>query len=38
MRQLKRALTNRLTKELKTLAEQDSAKYASFWGEFGVFI
>jgi molecular chaperone HtpG len=38
MRQLKRALTNRLTKELKTLAEQDPAKYATFWGEFGVFI
>ena len=38
MRQLKRALTNRLTKDLKTMAEQDAEKYATFWTEFGVFI
>ena len=38
MRQLKRALTNRVTKELKTLAEQEPEKYATFWGEFGVFV
>ena len=38
MRQLKRALTNRLSKELKTLAEQDAEKYATFWAEFGVFL
>ena len=38
MRQLKRALTNRLTKDLKALAEQDNEKYAAFWAEFGLFI
>ena len=39
MRQLKRALTNRLTKDLKALAEsRTNAKYAAFWTEFGVFI
>ncbi len=42
MRQLKRALTNRLTKEIKSLADaesdEDKAKYATFWGEFGGFI
>ncbi|MFN8467456.1 MAG: molecular chaperone HtpG [Caldilineaceae bacterium] len=42
MRQLKRALTNRITKELKTWSEQESeegqAKYATFWAEFGGFI
>ena len=42
MRQLKRALTNRITKEIKTLADQDSdegrAKYATFWTEFGGFL
>ena len=38
MRQLKRALTNRLHKELKTLAEQDADKYTTFWTEFGVFL
>lgn len=42
MRQLKRALTNRLTKEIKTLSEaegeEDKAKYGTFWSEFGGFI
>jgi molecular chaperone HtpG len=42
MRQLKRALTNRLLKELKTLSEDESeegrARYATFWTEFGGFI
>jgi molecular chaperone HtpG len=42
MRQLKRALTNRLTREIKSLAdaegEEDKAKYATFWAEFGGFI
>jgi molecular chaperone HtpG len=42
MRQLKRALTNRITKEFKTLAdaegEEAKAKYATFWTEFGGFI
>ncbi|MFN3333492.1 MAG: molecular chaperone HtpG [Caldilinea sp.] len=37
-RQLRKALTNRLLKELKNLAEEDVAKYATFWSEFGVFI
>ncbi|HAJ38313.1 MAG TPA: molecular chaperone HtpG [Chloroflexi bacterium] len=37
-RQLRKALTNRLLKELKNLAEQDAAQYATFWSEFGVFI
>ncbi len=37
-RQLRKALTNRLLKELKNLAEEDAAKYATFWSEFGVFI
>ncbi len=42
MRQLKRALTNRITKEFKTWSDEDSeegrAKYATFWTEFGGFI
>lgn len=42
MRQLKRAVTNRLLKEFKTLAEQESeegkSKYETFWSEFGGFI
>jgi molecular chaperone HtpG len=42
MRQLKRALTNRIIKEIKTVADADSeegsAKYATFWAEFGGFI
>ncbi len=39
LRQLKKALTNRVHKELKALAEQeDETKYTSFWTEFGVFI
>jgi molecular chaperone HtpG len=37
-RQLRKALTNRLLKDLKNLAEQDAAKYATFWAEFGVFV
>jgi molecular chaperone HtpG len=38
LRQLRRALTNRVFRELKTLAEQDAEKYATFWREFGVFL
>lgn len=42
MRQLKRALTNRLNKEIKNLADAEGdeakAKYATFWSEFGGFI
>lgn len=38
LRQLKRALSNRVLRELKTLAEQEDAKYQTFWREFGVFV
>ena len=38
MRQLKRALTNRLIKEIRTLAENDNEKYLRLWTEFGVFL
>ena len=38
MRQLKRALTNRLNRALKELADEQPEKYISFWEEFGVFI
>jgi molecular chaperone HtpG len=37
-RQLRKALTSRLLKDLKNLAEEDAAKYIAFWTEFGVFI
>lgn len=38
MRQMRRALTSRLNKELKTLADEEPDRYATFWQEFGVFI
>lgn len=38
MRQLKRALTNRLNRALKELADEQPEKYLTFWDEFGVFI
>jgi molecular chaperone HtpG len=38
MRNLKKALTSRVFRELKTMAEQDTDKYAAFWQEFGVFL
>lgn len=38
MRQLKRALTNRLNRALKELADEQTEKYIGFWEEFGVFI
>ncbi len=38
MRQLKRALTNRLTKEIRALAENDNEKYLRLWNEFGIFL
>ena len=38
MRQLRKALTNRLLKEIKTLADKEPARYATFWTEFGVFL
>lgn len=38
MRQLQRALANRITRELKNLAQKDAENYATFWREFGVFL
>ncbi|MCL4858343.1 MAG: molecular chaperone HtpG [Caldilineaceae bacterium] len=38
LRQLKRALSNRVFRELKTVAEQNEEKFATFWREFGVFV
>jgi len=38
MRQLKRALTNRLNRLLKELAEEQPDRYINFWEEFGVFV
>lgn len=35
---LKKVLTNQVIKELETLAKKDAEKYASFWGEFGVYL
>lgn len=38
LRQMRRALTNRLFRDLKNLAENDEEKYLTFWHEFGVFM
>lgn len=38
IRQIKKTLTNRVTRELKRLADKEPATYASFWEEFGVFL
>jgi molecular chaperone HtpG len=40
MRQMRRALTSRVHKEIKALAdaEGEAAKYLRFWEEFGVFV
>jgi molecular chaperone HtpG len=38
LRQLKKALTNRIYRELKNIAEGDTEKFATFWREFGVFV
>jgi molecular chaperone HtpG len=38
MRQLKRALTNRLNRALKEMANEQPEKYVTFWEEFGVFV
>ncbi len=38
MRQLRRALANRLNRELKTLAEEQPDRYRTFWEEFGVYL
>ena len=37
-RQLRKALTDRVLKELKGLAEREPAQYERFWGEFGQFL
>jgi molecular chaperone HtpG len=38
MRQIRRALTNRLVKELETLAKDRPDDYRTFWREFGPFL
>ncbi len=38
MRQIRRALTNRLVKELSTMVEDRPDDYKTFWHEFGAFI
>ena len=38
IRQIHRALSNRLIRELKSLAEKEPEKYTKFWQEFGIFI
>jgi len=38
VRQIRRALSNRIIRELKSLAESDKEKYSRFWQEFGIFI
>jgi molecular chaperone HtpG len=38
MRQVKRALTGRVLRELKSLAENDAERYVTFWEEFGIFL
>ena len=38
LRQLKKALTNRVFRDLKNLAENDAEKYRTFWHEFGPFL
>ncbi|MDQ3247654.1 MAG: molecular chaperone HtpG, partial [Chloroflexota bacterium] len=38
LRQMRKALTNRIFKELKSVAEVDADKYLRFWREFGPFL
>lgn len=38
MRQIKKALTGRVNRELKRLADKEASTYAKFWEEFGGFI
>ncbi len=38
MQRIRSTLSSRLIRELNELAEKDSAKFAAFWNEFGVFI
>ena len=38
LRQLKKALTSRIFRDLKNLAEKETEKYRTFWLEFGPFL
>ncbi len=38
MRQIRKALTGRMLKELKSLADKEPDRYSQFWREFGVFL
>ncbi len=38
MRQLRKALSGRVLRELKSLAEKEPEKYATLWEQFGVFL
>ncbi|MEZ4708428.1 MAG: molecular chaperone HtpG [Caldilineaceae bacterium] len=38
LRQIRRALTSRLQRELKSLADKEPQKYAEFWEEFGLYL
>ena len=38
MRQMQRALTNRVLRDLKNMSTSDVDKYTKFWNEFGVFV
>jgi molecular chaperone HtpG len=38
MRQMRRALTGRFHKELRSFAEAEPEKYVTFWEEFGVYL
>lgn len=38
LRQLRRALSSRLIRELKAMAENEPEKYLTFWQEFGIFL
>ena len=38
MRQIRKALTGRINRELKKMATKKATKYSKFWAEFGVFL
>ena len=38
MRQLQKALSGRVTREIRSLAENDSEKYETFWSQFGIYL
>ncbi len=38
IRQIRSALSKRIIRELKSLADADPEKYAKFWDQFGIFI